>query len=141
MEIRIATCHCGELSLVCKGQPAKVSLRHCYDCQRRTGSGFSVTAFYSRAHVRHEGPDPRTWERASASGFPVLFHFCGRCGTNLYWQPRRMPDLIGVAAGAFADPGFPMPEQAVRAREKHCWVVHPAGMKLFEDFPPRKPFA
>ena len=141
METRTATCHCGSLSLVCVGPPTKVSLCHCGDCQRRTGSAFSVAAFYPRANIRREGPEPLTWERPSASGFPVLFHFCGRCGTNLSWEPRRMPDLIGVAAGAFADPDFPMPEQAVRASEKHTWVVHPEGMKVFDDFPPRKPSA
>jgi hypothetical protein len=138
MEVRTAKCHCGALSLVCEGPPTKVSLCHCDDCQRRTGSAFSIAAFYLRTNIHHEGTVPLTWERSSASGFPVLFHFCGRCGTNLYWEPRRMPDLIGVAVGAFADPNFPMPEQAVRAREKLAWVVHPKHMKVFDDFPLRK---
>src|SRR3546814_5793244 len=34
---RDASCHCGKLILRCRGEPAKVSLCHCMDCQRRTG--------------------------------------------------------------------------------------------------------
>ena len=33
-----------------------------------------------------------------------------------------MPDLIAVAAGAFADPDFPAPEQQVYEQHKHPWV-------------------
>jgi hypothetical protein len=36
-----------------------------------------------------------------------------------------MPDLIGVAVGAFADPEFPMPDQAVWAEEQHHWLSLP----------------
>ena len=46
-----ASCHCGKLVLTCTGEPAKVSLCHCFDCQRRTGSLFSVAAFFPRDRV------------------------------------------------------------------------------------------
>jgi hypothetical protein len=34
-----------------------------------------------------------------------------------------MPDLIGVAAGAFADPAFPAPSQSVWQERRHPWVT------------------
>ena len=43
----------------------------------------------------------------------MTFHFCPECGSTLFWEPERMPPLIGVAVGAFADPSFPQPEQSV----------------------------
>ena len=136
MTSRTARCHCGRIELSCEGDPRKISMCHCLDCQRRTGSPFSIAVFYSRDKVRVERGSPSSFERQSASGKPVTFHFCGRCGSNLYWEPERLPALVGVAAGAFADPDFPMPEQSVWTRDKHCWLTLPATIVLHEANPP-----
>jgi len=47
-----------------------------------------------------------------------------------------MPHLIGVAVGAFADPGFPMPEQAVFTSEKHHWLDLTEEMAAWPGLPP-----
>jgi hypothetical protein len=134
--MRTASCHCGDLALACSGEPRRVSMCHCLDCQRRTGSAFSVAVFYLRDQVAVERGMPAAYERASASGYPVTFHFCPRCGSNLFWHPARMPGLVGVAIGAFADPTFPMPEQSVWTGDKHDWFDLPAGMaRRFEKTP------
>jgi hypothetical protein len=109
---------------------------HCLDCQRRTGSAFSVAVFYARDRVRVDCGTSVVFERGSASGFPVRFHFCGRCGSNVYWEPARLPDLIGVALGAFADPSFPRPEQSVWTKDKHEWLGLPEDMAAFTVNPP-----
>lgn len=116
------------LVLRCAGEPAKVSLCHCYQCQKRTGSAFSIAAFFPRARVELPLAEAKTYRRASASGFDVVFHFCPDCGTSLWWEPDRLPDLIGVAAGAFADGGFPMPDQAVWDSERHHWLDLPEAI-------------
>ena len=122
---RTASCHCGKLVLTCTGDPAKVSLCHCFDCQRRTGSLFSVAAFFPRDRVELPAVGARAFRRPSASGRDVSFHFCPDCGSSLWWEPDRLPHLIGVAAGAFADRDFPMPEQAVWADHRHAWLDLP----------------
>lgn len=122
---RTATCACFSLRVTCEGEPRKVSLCHCLACQRRTGSTYGIAAFFDRAAVRTEGPF-RSYERASDSGFPVRFHFCPACGSTVFWEARRLPDAIAVAVGAFADPGFPPPAQAVHGQHRHPWVNDPA---------------
>jgi hypothetical protein len=139
VSIRTAACHCGQLELRCEGEPRKVSLCHCADCQRRTGSAFSVAVFYVREAVSVGQGATRTFERPSASGFPVKFHFCEACGSSVYWEAARMPHLIAVAYGAFADPDFPAPEQAVWAKDAHPWVGLPEGVPSFETNPPPRP--
>jgi hypothetical protein len=133
---RIAACACSQLQLACEGQPRRVSMCHCAPCQRRTGSVFSIAAFYDRDAVTVSQGLSRTFTRDSASGFPVTFHFCDRCGANVFWEPARMPHLIGVAVGAFGDPGFPQPEQSVWTKDKHAWLSLPDGMPAFEVNPP-----
>lgn len=49
-----------------------------------------------------------------------------------------MPDLVGVAAGAFADPNFPRPEQAVWTQDQHAWLGLPEDMPRFVENPPRR---
>ncbi|HEY0595916.1 GFA family protein, partial [Sphingopyxis sp.] len=71
---RHASCHCGQLVLCCAGEPTKVSLCHCLDCQRRTGSIFSIAAFFPRAAVAVTAGVAKAFRRASASGFDVIFH-------------------------------------------------------------------
>ena len=135
MKVRTATCHCGALVLLCTGMPIKISMCHCLDCQRRTGSAFSVAVFYARGSVTLQSGTSQEFDRESASGYPVRFNFCGTCGTNLYWEPSRLPELVGVALGAFADPHFPSPEQSVWTKDKHDWIALPASMRVYDVHP------
>jgi hypothetical protein len=89
---------------------------------------FSVAAFFARDAVELKGGSTAEYRRSSASGHDVTFFFCPECGMNLWWEPQRMPHLVGVAAGAFGDPDFPMPEQAVWADERHRWLELPEGI-------------
>ncbi len=137
---REAKCHCGRLTLLCSGEPVKVSLCHCLDCQKRTGSLFSVAAFFARDRTAEISGTSELYRRNSASGFSVTFHFCPHCGSTVWWEPERMPHLAGVAVGAFADPSFSMPEQAVWAAEAHPWLELPESVVSHVANPPlRKP--
>jgi len=136
MTERLASCACGQLQLRCLGEPGRVSMCHCPDCQHRTGSVFSIAAFFGREAVIVVQGASKTFTRPSASGNPVTFHFCPQCGASVYWLPRRMPHLIGVAVGAFADPSFPAPEQSVWTAHKHAWLSLPGDLPAFALAPP-----
>lgn len=136
MTERLASCACGHLAIQCAGEPRKVSMCHCTDCQRRTGSLFSIAAFFDRDTVTLVRGMTQSFVRNSITGKRVAFHFCPDCGSSVFWEPERMPQLIGVAVGAFADPGFPMPEQAVFTSEKHDWLDLPEGMTTYAVLPP-----
>lgn len=119
--VRTATCACGRLSVRCEGEPAKISLCHCVACQKRTGSAFGVAVFYPRGAVTPMGAAV-TFTRPSDSGFDIDFHFCPTCGSTVFWEPRRKPDMVAVALGAFGDPTFPAPTQAVYDETRHPWA-------------------
>jgi hypothetical protein len=38
MTTRHATCNCGQLRLTIEGEPSRISMCHCLECQRRTGA-------------------------------------------------------------------------------------------------------
>ncbi|WP_339758846.1 GFA family protein [uncultured Hoeflea sp.] len=124
MMARKATCSCGQLQTACEGDPVKVAQCHCLACQKRTGAPYGIAAFFDKEAVSISG-DSLAYSRPSDSGFPIEFHFCGNCGSTVYWYPARLPDRVAIAVGAFADPDFPPPTLSVFEDTKHSWVRVP----------------
>ena len=118
---RTASCACGKLTAACEGEPVRISICHCLDCQRRTGSAFGAAAFFPRKAVRTEGPC-RVFERTADSGAQLQFHFCPDCGSTVFWTRSSRPDVTAVAIGAFADPAFPAPDKEVWQNRAHGWA-------------------
>lgn len=118
---RTARCACGQLSIACYGEPENVSVCHCIECQHRTGSVFGIAAFYLQNSVQTSG-QPKIFTRNSDSGFDVVHHFCGNCGTTVYWYPARKPEIVGVGVGCFGDGKFPRPHQQVYEHHRHSWI-------------------
>jgi hypothetical protein len=50
-----AACRCEQLRLLVEGEPVRISICHCFDCQRRTGSAFGVQARFPAEEVQIEG--------------------------------------------------------------------------------------
>ena len=50
-----ASCRCGQLRASVTGEPVRVSVCHCLNCKKRTGSAFAVQARWPRAQVAIEG--------------------------------------------------------------------------------------
>lgn len=123
MPMRRASCSCGQLSLVCSGEPVRVSMCHCLECQRRTGSTFGVQARFRRQEVSTIEGRATSFVRVADSGNSATFHFCPVCGTTVYWELGALPDFIAVAVGAFADPGFPAPKFSVYEQRAHSWAL------------------
>lgn len=103
-----ARCACGALRLKLL-QPAKlVAACHCLACQRRTGTSFSVNAFYAADAVEASGPIAE-FVRVADSSRNVRMYFCQNCGSTVYWRPDARPTIVGVAVGALVDQDIPAP--------------------------------
>ncbi len=122
MTNRTAICACGQLEVRCTGEPVRLSVCHCLDCQRRTGSVFGTQARYPRAHVSVDKGATKAFTRTADSGNTVTMHFCPDCGSTVYWELSGFPDVIAIAVGAFADPSFPAPKVSVYERNRHPWL-------------------
>src|SRR3954465_14570033 len=125
MSKRTAACACGQLSITLDGEPQRISICNCLECQRRTGGVFGVGAYFDKAMVRAIGGKSTRYVRGADSGNKLAFDFCPTCGTTLYWENEGRPNVIGVAVGAFGDPSFPAPRMAVWTERKHHWVSLP----------------
>ena len=121
MKTRIARCSCGALTATCAGEPERRSICHCLDCQRRSGSAFSLNATFREDQVRVEGKSA-SFHRISDEGNWARFHFCPRCGATVHYQIELRPGMVTIPVGAFADPGFPEPLVSVYDERRHPWL-------------------
>lgn len=121
MSVRTATCRCGQLSATCTGEPVRVSVCHCLDCKRRSGSAFAAQARWPVERVTFAG-EAKAWTVTGESGEPATFQFCPVCGGTVWYRHEGLPDLVAVPIGGFAEPEFPAPVYSVYENRKHGWV-------------------
>ena len=134
MTSRVASCSCGHLRLTCEGEPLRISVCHCLECQKRTGSVFATQARFSREHVAIQGRSTQWKRQGNSGGEPATFHFCPVCGATVYWELGGAPEFLAVAVSAFADPGFPPPQVSVYEERQHPWVLAAGSLPLEHVF-------
>jgi len=102
---RMAECACGAFKVKVEGEPISVGVCNCTQCQKRTGSAFGVSAYFPKESVQTVSGSFNTFVRSGDLGTKWSIYFCPACGSTVFWDGTLFPDLRGVAAGCFADPG------------------------------------
>jgi hypothetical protein len=97
--LRAAACNCGQLRLTCEGQPIRVSMCHCLECQRRTGAVFGNQAWFQRQQITATSGEATEFTRPvrlrSLGDIPVLPDLRLSCLLG----GRRLPELNGRCRG------------------------------------------
>lgn len=120
-KIRMADCSCGQVSLVCRGEPIRTAVCHCFECQKRTGSVFGVQARYLTQQVAISG-DVVEYSRISDSGNEVTYSFCPRCSATIMLTLSASPEYTVIPVGIFQERDLPTPSFSVYEERKHGWV-------------------
>ena len=123
MTTGIASCRCGQLQAIVTGEPVRVSVCHCLDCKKRSGSSFAVQARWPAEQVAIEGRS-KSFDKVADSGNRATFHFCPDCGSEVHYENHgKFDGLIAIPLGAFDDPWFVTPKHSVWEKRKHDWVA------------------
>ena len=122
VDTNTASCRCGQLRLTVAGDPVRVSVCHCLNCKKRSGSAFSVQARWPAEQVTIEGRS-KSFTKIADSGNSATFHFCPDCGSDVHYNnDGKFDGLIAIPLGAFDDPYFLTPRFSVWEKRKHDWV-------------------
>jgi hypothetical protein len=79
------TCQCGYIKFEGDGDPDKVWVCHCTDCQAGTGSAFRVNIPVAGTSFRMLAGEPTIFIKTTAeSGTPRAQAFCPKCGSPIY---------------------------------------------------------
>jgi hypothetical protein len=129
-------CLCGEIRYTCAAPAVMTVMCHCTNCQKQSGSAFSINVGVPKASLRFTKGKTKIYEDKGESGMPVYRHFCGACGSPLFSDVTASPQLAWLKAGTLDDSSSVKPAANVWCRSAQSWVAHPDGVPKFPQNPP-----
>jgi hypothetical protein len=131
-------CLCGDVRYMTTAEPVRITICHCTFCQRLTGSAYLVEPIFRRQDVVFFGTAPKIYHhRSDMSHKRVSVNFCSGCGTTIYLESERFPDVLGLCGGTFDDPNWFDRKSGkcshIFTRSAQEGVVLPAGLNTFRE--------
>lgn len=120
--VRRAACRCGAVVAVCTGEPIRVSVCHCRNCQRRTGMTFSGQMRFPKDQVVVTGETHEWTPVGEDGGVGVTYRFCPVCGSTLGFSGGPFPDAIAILIGNFEPEDVATPSVSVWEPRKPPWL-------------------
>jgi hypothetical protein len=117
-------------------EPKTVYACHCTECQRQSGSAFSLSLLVARDTVAITAGTPKRWRRVHESGRVIQCIFCGECGVRLYHEPERNPAVTIVKAGTLDDTSWLYPVGHIWTRSAQPWPGVPEETVNYEQQQP-----
>jgi hypothetical protein len=114
--------------------PLLVYAYHCTECQRWSGSAFSLSMPVASKSFRVMRGEPKPWRRVGASGIQSTYWFRSVCGGRVYGERDARPDIIAVRAGTLDDTSWVTPIAHVYMRSAQPWEQI-SGPECFETMP------
>ena len=108
-------CNCGSIRYTIPAKPLTVVACHCRNCQRQSGSAYSVNLIVKAKDMSVEGELALYTDNDTNSGNPVLRKFCGKCGS-----PIRSENIRGE--GGYARRSGTL-RAACSALDLHCLAL------------------
>jgi hypothetical protein len=127
-------CQCGRIRYAVTEAPLLVNTCHCTDCQRLTGSAFSLGVVVSESAFRLAGIAPRPLQRTVDCGRLNTRFVCPDCASWVCCQPRD--GLMRFRAGTLDDTSWLRPTRHIWTRSRQPWITFPDGDEIFEKQPP-----
>jgi hypothetical protein len=116
-------CLCGKVAYYCDGEPMTTLLCHCTDCQRQTGTAFSIVVGVDRDALHVDGAVSSFTTVGEDTGEAVHRQFCTACGSPIVSLPDATPDLAFIKAGTLNDRSWLEPEMEIWCRSAHPYVT------------------
>ena len=116
-------CLCGSIQYASDAEPVFTIVCHCNDCQRQTGTAFSMTVGVPKQALVFKNEDRlKEYVGEAATGKKVQRKFCEDCGSPIISEIEVMPDLYMVKAGTLNDKSWLKPTHQFWCSSKHPWL-------------------
>ena len=132
----IGGCLCGAIRYTSKSQPLLTAVCNCKNCQRQTGTAFSVLVALPKGTLEFSGDQPATYHDTGSSGLPVLRHFCSKCGSPIFSDVAATPAMDWLKAGTLDDASWLQPQVSIWCDSAQPWVQMSESIARFPQNPP-----
>lgn len=135
---RTGSCLCGNVHITLNAEPIAVALCHCRDCQKQTGTSFSLVALAPAAAVQMTGTTAM-FATIGESGSKVERTFCPKCGSPVRTDSdmTRQQGITILKAGILDDARELRPTLQIYCDSAHSWLPDLAPIARFAKMPPR----
>lgn len=127
-------CLCGKVRYSATGEPVFVGVCHCTDCQKFTGSAFSVVIGVAKPALKLEGRFAR-YSKTAESGKSIHRTFCPECGSSIADEADALPDVVMLGSGTLDDPSWVKPGVQIYCDSAQPWVHLEGEMQRFPKMP------
>lgn len=98
-------CLCGKIRYTVSQPLHNIIACHCTHCQKASGAGASHNAVLQTSAVTFTSGQPRRFADTADSGNILNRYFCGDCGSPIYSQRAKMPEMMVLKVGTLDAPG------------------------------------
>jgi len=124
-------CQCGSVRYTLTAKPLRTIACHCKDCQRQTGSAFSLSMLVPEDGLQITGETKR-FTFCGDSGGQTTAVLCPNCGVRICHLPSRLPGTIALKPGTLDDTRWIRPEYFVWMQSAQSWVTVPDGITVLD---------
>ena len=128
-------CLCGAVSYSSEAEPVFTAVCHCRDCQRQTGTAFSVIVGVPAWSRVSKASCRRTRLLVTTIGSRTRRRFCPSCGSPVVSVSGGLPDVVIIKAGTLDDPSWLQPQLEVSGSSAQPWVPQAEGRPRLERGP------
>lgn len=121
------SCLCGQIKFEIAGDVVMSRYCHCSNCRKFSGTAQAAWGLAQASEFTHSATSTNIGYFDTGTG--SRRHFCLSCGSPLWFEPKDLPALVGIALGAI-DEGNPTPP------EMHVWTQSsPAWEEIADALP------
>lgn len=116
-------CLCGAMTYTSDADPLFTAICHCKDCQRQSGTAFSVVVGVPRDALQLQGDTAKTVTTIGEDhGGKNERMFCGACGSPLVTMNESLPDVYILKTGTLDDTSWLAPQIEIWGDSAQPWV-------------------
>lgn len=125
------SCQCGAITYEVLGDPVYSALCHCADCRKSAGAPMVGWALFPEDKVKIHGAPSRYQSSSNA-----VRHFCGTCGTGLFYtNPVIFPGMIDIQSATLDNQTIFPPAVHVQYVEAAPWMENCLSLPKFDRYP------
>jgi hypothetical protein len=110
------------------------ALCHCVDCRRHAGAPMVGWTMYPDTAVKVIKGAPKVY-KSSENG---RRHFCGDCGTGLFYvNAVVLPGIIDIQSATYDDPAAVPARVQIQVADRVPWMAHVHELPAFDRYPPQ----
>ena len=133
--IESGSCQCAAVKLSVTTDKLVSYICHCLECKKQSASAFAISVPLVKDQVSVEG-HLGVYHRPAKSGAMTSCYFCSTCGSRIYHQSNRSPDMISLKGGVLDGVDNLEPVAHLWVKRKAAWVQIPPEIETYKEQPP-----